>query len=86
MEKLTEMVATMRPKTPPTMPVDRTQASKKKAPKTPVATPTKQKTGQASAPSEDAQMSQAKRLLSTPGKSPSAKAKKAHQPAAAKRS
>ncbi|KAJ9465163.1 hypothetical protein DIPPA_08988 [Diplonema papillatum] len=48
MAKLTEMVAAA------TMPVDRTQTGKKKAPKTLVATPTKQITGQAGAPSEDA--------------------------------
>ncbi|KAJ9446607.1 hypothetical protein DIPPA_29671 [Diplonema papillatum] len=77
MAKLTEMVATMRPKTPPAMP---------KAPKTPVATPTKQKTGRAEAPSEDVHMTQPKRPLGTPGKSPLAKTKKAHQPASAKRS
>ncbi|KAJ9438245.1 hypothetical protein DIPPA_28532 [Diplonema papillatum] len=85
MAKLTEMVATMRPKTPPAMPVDRTPV-KKKAPKTPVATPTKQKTGRAEAPSEDVHMTQPKRPLGTPGKSPLAKTKKAHQPASAKRS
>ncbi|KAJ9447553.1 hypothetical protein DIPPA_22271 [Diplonema papillatum] len=85
MAKLTEMVATMRPKTPPAMPVDRTPI-KKKAPKTPVATPTKQKTGRAEAPSEDVHMTQPKRPLGTPGKSPLAKTKKAHQPASAKRS
>ncbi|KAJ9467308.1 hypothetical protein DIPPA_34432 [Diplonema papillatum] len=85
MAKLTEMVATMRPKTPPAMPVDRTPI-KKKAPKTPVATPTKQRTGRVEAPSEDVHMTQPKRPLGTPGKSPSAKTKKAHQPASAKRS
>ncbi|KAJ9440084.1 hypothetical protein DIPPA_29099 [Diplonema papillatum] len=85
MAKLTEMVATMRPKTPPAMPVDRTPV-KKKAPKTPVATPTKQKMGRAEAPSQDVHMTQPKRPLGTPGKSPLAKTKKAHQPAAAKRS
>ncbi|KAJ9455325.1 hypothetical protein DIPPA_22048 [Diplonema papillatum] len=62
MAKLTEMVATMRPKTPPAMPVDRTPI-KKKAPKTPVATPTKQRTGRVEAPSEDVHMTQPKRQL-----------------------
>ncbi|KAJ9448849.1 hypothetical protein DIPPA_13812 [Diplonema papillatum] len=69
----------------PAMPVDRTPV-KKKAPKTPVATPTKQKMGRAEAPSQDVHMTQPKRPLGTPGKSPLAKTKKAHQPAAAKRS
>ncbi|KAJ9445197.1 hypothetical protein DIPPA_04612 [Diplonema papillatum] len=85
MVKMTGMVATMRPKTPPAMPVDRTPINKK-APKTPVATPTKQRTGRVEAPSEDVHMTQPKRPLGTPGKSPPAKTKKAHQPASAKRS